>query len=178
DLLEDAQFDLRHRGRNRDALRAEIQPWYAAHTKREIFTAALDDGWAAAMVMTAGDALDDPHLTERGFLGPSPTEPKATIPVRPWLATPSRRAANSAPDFAMPDLAGVRVIEMTWAWAGPFVGRFLGAFGADVVRIEAGRWPDGSRGRPKWKDAGVTIPDGVDPDEITYDAAALFNNIN
>src|SRR5436190_5234075 len=101
DLLEDERFHIRHRWRNRDELRSEIQPWYDAHTKREIFTAALDEGWAAAMVMTAGDAVDDPHLTERGFLGPSTQEPAATIPARPWLATPS---SNREGDFAMPDL--------------------------------------------------------------------------
>jgi crotonobetainyl-CoA:carnitine CoA-transferase CaiB-like acyl-CoA transferase len=99
--------------------------------------------------------------------------------VRPWLSTARHDGPDRAPEgFAMPDLSSVRALELTWAWAGPFVGRFLGAFGADVVRIEAGRWPDGWRGRPKWKDAGVAIPDGVDPEDINYDAAALFNGIN
>src|SRR5207249_6846672 len=105
-------------------------------------------------------------------------EPNATIPARPWISRskseperkPAPAPAPSELEFAMPDLTGIRAIELTWAWAGPFVGRFLGAFGADVVHVEAGRWPDGWRGRPKWKNAGVTIPDGVDPDALTDDA--------
>jgi crotonobetainyl-CoA:carnitine CoA-transferase CaiB-like acyl-CoA transferase len=77
-----------------------------------------------------------------------------------------------------PPIDRLKVIELTWAWAGPFVGRYLGAYGADVVRIEAGRYPDGWRTRLKWKDAGVRIPDGIDPESATWDAAALHNSLN
>ena len=45
-------------------------------------------------------------------------------------------------------LAGVRVVEMGQLIAGPFAGKMLGEFGADVVKIE----PPGS-GDPlrKWR---------------------------
>lgn len=183
DLLTDERFSGRMRFANRDALRAEIQPWYDAHTKRDIFGRALDVGWALGMVMTAEDALDDPHLAARGFLGPIEADgASATAPVRPWLvhagAPPATPAAPATTAPVAPDLADVKVLELTWAWAGPFVGRWFGAYGADVVRIEAGRYPDGWRTRLKWKQAGVDIPDGVDPDDVTFDAAALHNSLN
>ncbi|HVF32763.1 MAG TPA: CoA transferase, partial [Acidimicrobiales bacterium] len=172
DLLEDDRFRYRHRFANRDALRAELQPWYDARTKREIFGAALEAGWALGMVMTAEDALDDPHLAARGFVGDD------GVVRRPWRSRGPATVAASVGRPVPPAIDRLRVLELTWAWAGPFVGRWLGAHGADVVRVEAGRYPDGWRTRLRWSQAGVPIPDGVDPDDVTYDAAALHNSLN
>ena len=179
DLVDDERFDHRHRFANRDVLRKELQPWYDDHTKAEIFAAALEATWACGMVMTAGDALHDPHLASRGFLGEVVVGgAKAQAPVRPWVVTPPPLPPPPGAVPAPPPLEHLKVIELTWAWAGPYVGRFLGAYGADVVRIETGRYPDGWRTRLKWKQAGVPIPDGVDPESSTWDAAALHNSLN
>lgn len=189
DLVDDPRFSWGKRWENRDALRAELDPWYAAHTKREIFEAGLDAGWAVAMVMTAEDALTDRHLATREFLWPV-AGTGARVPGRPWRAPgltgvrPVVVGAAGGPigergrPVAPPPLDRVKVLELTWAWAGPFVGRFLGAFGADVVRLETGRYPDGWRTRVRWRDAVDTVPDGVDPDDHTWDAAALHNTVN
>jgi crotonobetainyl-CoA:carnitine CoA-transferase CaiB-like acyl-CoA transferase len=171
DLVHDERFDARHRFANRDELRAELQPWYDDHTKADIFAKALDTGWACGMVMTAGDALTDPHLEARGFLGPSGV-------ARPWRVTPPPPPPPPDAVPAPPPINRLKVIELTWAWAGPFVGRYLGAFGADVVRIETGRYPDGWRTRLKWKQTGCVIPEGTDPEDSTWDAAALHNSLN
>ena len=39
-------------------------------------------------------------------------------------------------------LAGVRVVELTAAMAGPWIGRFMAACGAEVIRVESRRHPD------------------------------------
>src|SRR3954469_12560938 len=89
ELLTDERFDPLHRFTNRDELRSILQPWYDDHTKADIFGAALDAGWACGMVMTAGDAPDDPHLAERGFLGEVEADGvRAQAPVRPWRIVP------------------------------------------------------------------------------------------
>ena len=42
----------------------------------------------------------------------------------------------------MQALAGVRVLELTAAMAGPWIGRFMAACGAEVIRVESRRHPD------------------------------------
>ena len=65
-------------------------------------------------------------------------------------------------------LAGVRVIEMGQLIAGPFAGKTLGDFGAEVIKIEppgAGdplrNWRMIKDDLPKWakivKDSGATV---------------------
>jgi crotonobetainyl-CoA:carnitine CoA-transferase CaiB-like acyl-CoA transferase len=42
-------------------------------------------------------------------------------------------------------LAGLRVIDLTTFWAGPFAACYLAAMGADVVKVESIQRPDGMR---------------------------------
>ena len=53
-------------------------------------------------------------------------------------------ADPSAPDDRRP-LAGLRILDMTAFWAGPMCTSVLAALGADVVKVEAGKRPDGMR---------------------------------
>jgi formyl-CoA transferase len=58
-----------------------------------------------------------------------------------------RTGMNTASNPAAP-LAGVRVVEMGQLIAGPFAGKTLGDFGADVIKIEA---PDGGDPLRNWR---------------------------
>lgn len=73
-------------------------------------------------------------------------------------------------------LAGVRVLDVTTAWAGPFVGRVLAALGADVVHVEAAKRMDLWRGGLSGENPR-RYPDG-DIGTRPYDRTVLFNSQN
>ena len=57
-----------------------------------------------------------------------------------------RRAAKEGP------LAGVRVLDFCWVWAGPFCTLQLAHLGAEVIRVETSKRPDINRGIPPFAD--------------------------
>jgi crotonobetainyl-CoA:carnitine CoA-transferase CaiB-like acyl-CoA transferase len=192
ELREDERFRTQAgRAANSRQLWDLIQPWYDAHTKREIFARSLELGLAMGMVMTAADALTDPHLRARGFLaaydGPdgSFTAPArlclmtgtAPSPAAPAREAPRGNSSARGEERALP-LAGLRLVELTTAWAGPFVGRFLGALGAEVVRVESARALDLWRGPAKLPPgASGPYPNG-EPGERPYNRSANFSALN
>ncbi|MBW2279923.1 MAG: CoA transferase, partial [Deltaproteobacteria bacterium] len=199
ELMEDERFRSRgRRRRNCEELWSELEPWYAARTRSEIFEAALAGNWALGMVLAGRDLLDDPHVASRGYLGTVelPKGATARAPVRPWkapdtgeavarLAEPgeddgwfAREARPRAPAEAPARgaLAELRVLELTQAWAGPFAGRLLAALGADVVKVESQRRPDGWRGPSAFGDMAPHA--GRDPKELSVEISTAYNGLN
>ncbi|HEY6479626.1 MAG TPA: CoA transferase, partial [Streptosporangiaceae bacterium] len=70
-------------------------------------------------------------------------------------------------------LAGLRVLDFTTAWAGPFTTRSLAFLGAQVIKIEPPAKLDSWRGAVR---GGVRerFPD-LDPGERPYNRSTLFN---
>ena len=70
-------------------------------------------------------------------------------------------------------LAGLRVLDFTTAWAGPFATRSLAFLGAQVIKIEPPAKLDSWRGAVR---GGVRerFPD-LDPGERPYNRSSLFN---
>jgi len=50
-------------------------------------------------------------------------------------------------------LAGLRVIDFTWVGVGPLLTKYLGDFGAEVIRIESRTHPDPFRYAPPFVEA-------------------------
>ncbi|MGD0698292.1 MAG: CoA transferase [Trebonia sp.] len=73
-------------------------------------------------------------------------------------------------------LAGVTVVELTTAWAGPMTGRILAAFGADVIKVEAATAMDAWRG-PADGGEGNRYPD-FDPGPRPFNRNNWFNTQN
>lgn len=78
---------------------------------------------------------------------PETPEPRAAA-ATPWLPRTDDRAATEPGEGRVPSerpLAGVRVLDFTAFWSGPFATAWLAAMGADVVKVESVQRPDGIR---------------------------------
>jgi len=73
-------------------------------------------------------------------------------------------------------LAGVRVLDLTTAWAGPLAGRVLAALGAEVVHVESVARMDLARGAPNGDHPRRFVD--LDPGARPYNRAIFFNAQN
>ena len=80
------------------------------------------------------------HGIHDRVLEPAPTAPETG--AAPW---PARKEAGASVEVGERPLAGVRVVDFTAFWSGPFATAWLAAMGADVVKIESVQRPDGIR---------------------------------
>lgn len=92
------------------------------------------------------------------------------------VSKPSTFQAQLPDDRNGAPLAGVRVLDLTTAWAGPLASRILAALGAEVVHVESVSRMDLARGSLKGDHPRrfVDLEPGLRP----YDRAIFFNAQN
>jgi crotonobetainyl-CoA:carnitine CoA-transferase CaiB-like acyl-CoA transferase len=177
---EEVFQDRLARGRNADALYALMQEWISGWKTQELYHEAQKRRIPFAAINQMKDIYSSEHMSERGFFVEldQPGVGKIKMPGAPskyvsgWaLRTPAPRlgqhnaellnARKSARVSASPSsqkvasklpLAGIRVLDFTWAWAGPFCTMQLAHMGAEVIRIETEKRVCVTRGLPPFAD--------------------------
>jgi len=157
------------------------------HTAEEVVAACVAARVPAAIVGNGAELPRNEQLAARDVFVAQPGEawirPRApfrfhgvadrelTVPgAAPGSEWGPRRERVTRPDAPGPrPLAGIKVLDFTAFWAGPFATAWLAAMGAEVIKVEAVQRPDGIR-------FSAMVRPRDDPQ--FYEKSALFHACN
>jgi crotonobetainyl-CoA:carnitine CoA-transferase CaiB-like acyl-CoA transferase len=141
---------------NRSTLPAEtraaweraIAVFFASRTKQEIEAEGRRRGINATVVREPSDVLADEHLQQRDFWSADNgmRQPGRFVGITDGGLGAARLPATTGAAATRPGpLAGVRVLDFSWALVGSITTKILGDLGADIVKIESRTRPCLSR---------------------------------
>ncbi len=132
-----------------------IRDWALGLSSEEVADRCQAEHVPGVPVYRPDQVVGDPHLAARGFFmnGEHAEKPAGGGLNLPWLASVGGAAGTAAGndvdsraggrvrpragsrDEELP-LAGLRILDLSWAWAGPFATTLLADLGAEVVNVE------------------------------------------
>lgn len=132
------------------AIRAQwevaIEAFFRTRTKAEILSEGRRRGINACVVAEPADVLADAHLEARGFWEKEGSVRQPGRFVRLEQGGEACHPARVPAQAARPGpLAGVRVLDFSWALVGSITTKTLGDLGADVIKVESRTRPCLSR---------------------------------
>lgn len=159
--------DMRSRVENQDLVHQFVQDFIADWNAWELYHEAQKQRICFAPITNYAELAANEHLRARGFFtavdqpGIGPVEHMApavlTATGRAAISRPSprlgqhndevlggelpARSPSESQDQRLP-LDGVRVVDLTWVWAGTFCTMNLAHLGAEVVHMESAKRPD------------------------------------
>ena len=75
-------------------------------------------------------------------------------------------------------LSDVLVLDCSMVWAGPYATKLLGDMGATIVKVEANRHMDSTRGLARPPASGASLYAGGDPGPDPWNRSGYFNKLN
>ena len=151
-------------GSERAEFYEKAQPWLLERTVDEIVELSQALRIPATPVNDGATVLQCPQYRDRGFfteaggdgwsfrrpgapfrLSKTPVLPVRAAPRLGQLAeTSATERLGAGADRGMP-FDGVKVLDLSTFWAGAYLTCYLGAFGADITKVESIQRPDGFR---------------------------------
>ena len=152
------------RQRRREEFTAAVREWTGRHTTAEIIELASAMRIPVAPIGSPDTITAIDHFVQRGVFVPNPAgfvQPRPPYRIhggrlREFAAAPAlgehtgtvawtARQAPAVTGTVAHPLADIRVMDFTAFWAGPAGSLVLGSLGADVVKVEGLKRPDGMR---------------------------------
>ena len=169
----------------------KARPWLSERTVAEIVELSQAMRIPASPVNDGATVMDCPQYRDRGFFvdaggdewsfrrpgGPFRLSKTPVLPVRPAprlgsasTAAPEPNWTDRSPAAADPEMpfADVKVLDLSTFWAGAYLTCYLGAFGAEIVKVESVQRPDGHRYSGAWAHEG----------ERWYERSAMWQGTN
>ena len=140
-----------------------LLPEFAQPKARGTFVTQPGESWIRPRAPFRFSAVPDRELTPPR---PASAPDFAAATRRPGVATAAKSSGGAV---GSRPFAGLRVVDFTAFWSGPFSTAWLCSMGADVVKVESVQRPDGLR-------FSATIRPKVEP--RFYEMSALWHAAN